>query len=200
MRTMINLLPVSYRRQQVVRKRVMQWASVVCAVLLIGSGWHWYERREGMVLGQQLESLEREHAPTKAMLKQLVNMRQKLDELQQQETIAKELEYHRNALTLLGVISETAHATKGRVRVTKIELTGFQKMRVSRPDDAPQETQTDMPDGLVVGGVSLDDRAWAELLDGLHDSGMFSRVELLVLKEREESDVSLRDYELRCEF
>lgn len=201
MRTMINLLPVTYRRQQIIRKRVIQWTSVVCAVVLIGWGWHWYERREGIALAQKLESLEREHVPTKTMLKQLVSMRKTLDELHQQETVARELEYHRNALKLLGVISESAHATKGRVRVTKVQLTDFQKMRVSRPDNAPQEAQpTEILEGLVVGGVSLDERAWAEMLDGLQKSGMFSRVELLGVKEREESEISLRDYELRCEF
>ena len=200
MRNMINLLPVSYRRQQVVRKRAIQWTSVVCAVVLIGWGWHWHERREVLALSQQLESLQREHAPTKTMLKQLVDMRHKLDELQQQETVARELEFHRNALTLLGVVSETAEATKGRVRVTNMELTGFQNMRVSHPDEVPNNTQTENPDGLVVRGVSLDNPAVAELLDGLQDSGMFSRVELLELKEREEGEVSLRDYEVRCEF
>lgn len=200
MRIKINLLPVSYRRQRIVRKRSIQWISVFCAVVLLGWSWHWYERREELALAQQLESLEREYAPTKTMLKQLVVMRQKLDELQQHEIVARELEYHRNALTLLGVISETAQATKGRVRVTKVQLTGLQNMRVSRPDAAPREAPTETSDGLLVSGVSLDDRAWAELLDGLQDSGMFSHVELLVLKERDESEVSLRDYELRCEF
>jgi hypothetical protein len=39
-----------------------------------------------------------------------------------------------------------------------------------------------------------------ELLDGLQDSGIFSRVELLTLKERQDADASLRDYEIRCEF
>ena len=52
----------------------------------------------------------------------------------------------------------------------------------------------------MLAGVSLDNPAVAELLDGLQDSGIFSRVELLTLKEREDSDVSLRDYEVRCEF
>jgi hypothetical protein len=198
---MINLLPISYRRQQIVRKRAIQWVSVIIAVVLIGWGWLWFERREEVALAQQLESLEREHAPTMTMLKQLVNMRKKLGKLQHQEAVARELEYHRNVLTLLGVISESAQATKGRIRVTKVQLTGFQKMRVSRPDDAPQGTQIgEVLDGLVVGGVSLDDRAWAEMLDGLRESGMFSLVEPLLLKEREESDISLRDYELRCDF
>ena len=81
MRTAINLLPQSFRRQQILRKRVMQWSSIISAVLVTGWGWHWYEMREDRQLTQQLETLSREHAPTQAMLKQLVEMRQQLKEL-----------------------------------------------------------------------------------------------------------------------
>jgi Tfp pilus assembly protein PilN len=195
MRTAVNLLPMAYRRQQIVRRRTIQWATAICVVVAIGWCWHRFERREELLLTQQLESLEREHMPTKTMLKQLVDMRHELDELQQQETVARELEYQRNALALLGVISETAKASAGRVRVTSVKVTGFQSMRASKP----VEGQEQAIDGVVVSGVSLDNPAVADMLGGLNDSGMFSRVEV-VMKERAEGDVSLRDYELRCEY
>src|SRR5215218_4510375 len=119
MRTAINMLPQSLRREQMLRKRLVQWTSIISVVLLIGWGWHWYEMREDRQLLQQLETLAREHAPTQRMLKQLVEMRQQLKELEQQETVAKELDRQRNALTLLGVLSDSAQKTKGRLRVTK---------------------------------------------------------------------------------
>ena len=56
------------------------------------------------------------------------------------------------------------------------------------------------PPGLTVNGVSLDNPAVAELLDGLQKSGVFRRVELVTLKEREDKEAALRDYEMRCEF
>jgi Tfp pilus assembly protein PilN len=193
MRTAINLLPRSIRRQQILRKRVVQWSSFILAVLVTGWGWHWYEMREGRQLTQQLETLSREHAPTKAMLKQLVQMRKQLKELQQQETVAKELDCQRNALKLLGVISESAHKTKGRLRVTKFEINNFQTAQTAA-DGAAKAA------GLTVKGVSLDNPAVAELLDGLQKAGVFRRVELSMLKEREDKDAALRDYEVRCEF
>ena len=81
MRTMINMLPASFRRQQIAaeprgavdddhRRRARH-----------GWGWHWIEMREQTHLSQQLEVLSREHAPTQTMLKQLVDMRQQLKEL-----------------------------------------------------------------------------------------------------------------------
>jgi hypothetical protein len=77
--------------------------------------------------------------------------------------------------------------------LTKFELKNFQPAaaNVAAAGDG---------DGLLLGGVSLDNPAVGELLDGLQDSGIFSRVELVVLKEREDASHSLRDYEIRCAF
>ncbi len=196
MRTMINILPASYRRQQMVRNRSMQWVTIVAVVLSTGWGWHWFEMREQAQLSQQLEVLTREHAPTRTMLKQVVDMRRRLKELEQQEAVARELETQRNGLALLGVIGDAAQKTKGRLRVVKLELSNFQNVGGGEKTGAPAPA----PGGLLLSGVSLDNPAVAELLDGLQHSGMFSHVELLKLKERDGTGVSLRDYEVRCEF
>ena len=195
MRTMINILPASYRHQQIARNRAVQWASIIATVLIGGWVWHWLEMREQTQLTQRLDVLSREHAPTQTMLKQVVDMRQQLKELQQQEIVAKELETQRNALTLLGVISETAQRTQGRLRVTKLELTNFQTMG-KKEGTGPGVA----PAGLLLAGVSMDNPAVAELLDGLQDAGIFSHVELLKLQERDGKKSALKDYEVRCEF
>jgi hypothetical protein len=199
MRTAVNLLPRSFRIQQIFRRRVIQWASIISAVLVTAWGWHWHEMREERQLARQLDTLRREHAPTQRMLKQLVEMRQQLVDLQNQETVAKELDCQRNALTLLAVISDSAQKTKGRLRVTKLELTNFQGAQSTGAVPAGT-TPGAKPPGMLLSGVSLDNPAVAELIDGLDNSGVFSRVELTTLKEREDKDASLRDYEARCEF
>ena len=196
MRTMINILPASYRRQQIGRNRAVQWITIIAVVLGTGWAWHWNEMREQTHLSQRLEVLSREHAPTQTMLKQIVDMRKQLKELEEQESVAKELETQRNALTLLGVVSNTAQKTKGRLRVTKFDLKEFQN--AGKAEGANQGTGAPPPGGLVLSGVSLDNQPVADLLDGLQHSGIFSRVELLKLKERE--GMSVRDYEVRCEF
>jgi len=194
MKSAVNLLPMTLRRQQIVRRRVVQWTSLICTVLVLGWAWHWWEMGEDRALVKQLEVLEREHAPTQRMLKQLIEMRRQLDELQHQETVASELERQRHALTLLGVISQASQKADGRLRVTKLELTDFQN--TNRPEGIGAAGGA----GLLLGGVSIDNPSVAELMDELQDSGIFSRVELLALKEREDKDAALRDYEVRCEF
>jgi hypothetical protein len=196
MKDTINLLPASYRRQQILRKRAFQWSAIMSGVLVAGWALHWYELHEHQALSQQLEVLRREHQPTQTMLRQLVDMRQALGELQQQETIARELEDQRTALTLLGVISQAAQKTNGRLRVTKLELTNFQSLNTAQAA-GPSAGE---PSGLQLTGVSLDYPAVAELVDGLQRSGIFSVVELNSMTERENSEDALRDYVVRCEF
>jgi Tfp pilus assembly protein PilN len=196
MKTAINILPAAYRRQQMLRNRCAQWATILATVLILGWVWHWYEMREQKHLTQQLDVLSREHAPTRTMLKQVVDMRQQLKELEQQEAVAKELETQRGALVLLGVISDTAQKTNGRLRVTKMELTNLQ----SGGPAAKTGSSAQQAAGLLLTGVSLDNPAVAELLDGLQHSGLFSHVELQKLKEQPDKTTQLRDYEVRCEF
>jgi hypothetical protein len=196
MKTMINLLPTSFRRQQIVRHRIKQWSVAVGVVLVASWLSHWRELNEQRSLAQKLEVLEREHLPTQNLMKQLVDMRQRLVDLQQQEAIAVELEHQRNALAVLGLISQTAQNTAGRLRVTEMAITNFQ----SPYQDAAEGGASGQPGTLLLTGVSLDNPAVGELLDGLQNSGLFSRVVLNVLKEREGGDMSLRDYEVSCEF
>ena len=194
MRTMINILPASYRRQQILRARCVQWTTIIAIALATGWGWHWFEMHEYRQLSQRLDVLSREHAPTRTMLQRVVDMRKRLKELQEQEAVAKELETQRNALKLLGVISSTAKKADGRLRVTKLELTNFQNAgRIEKPTSGAPPAG-----GLLLGGVSLDIQSVTDLVAGLQGAGIFSRVELLKLKERD--NASLRDYEVRCQF
>lgn len=196
MRTMVNLLPMSFRRQQMARKRAIQWMAVVCFVLVAGWASHWWEVREQITLTQQLEVLSREHRPTQQMLKNLIKMRQRLGTLQEQEAIARELENQRSALAILAVVSKTTGATQERLRVMELELTNFQKASQDAGAGQPAVGES----SLALTGVALDNPAVAELLDGLQDSGLFGRVELQMMKEREDENGRLRDYEVKCEF
>jgi Tfp pilus assembly protein PilN len=193
---MVNLLPMSFRRRQMARKRAIQWMVVVCFVLVAGWASHWFELREQTALAQQLEVLSREHRPTQTMLKQLVKMRHRLGTLQEQEAIARELESQRSALAILGVVSKTAGVTKGRLRVTELALTDFQSTNQGAGTGSPAAGTS----SLALTGVALDNPAVAELLDGLQDSGLFGRVELQLMKEREDGNGALRDYQVKCEF
>jgi len=193
MKGMLNLLPTSFRRQQMVRKRVIQWTSIMSTVLALGWAWHWYEAREDRNLSQQFETLSREHGPTQKMLQQLMEMRQQLVDLQQQEAVAKELNAQRNALKLLAVVGDAARATKGRLRVTRLEVNNFQASQSGSDEQNVGKTT-----GLLLDGLSLDDRAVGDFLEELQKSGIFTHADPLAIKEREDKNTALREYQIQC--
>ncbi len=196
MKTSINLLPAVYQRQLIVRRRVTQWAAVLGVVLSVGAAVRWTDMDENRAIHQRLELLSREHAPTQIMLKQLVGMRRELDELQHLDRVAAELEYQRPALSLMGLLSDIGVGTNGKLRVTKLEVTGLQQPPAAGKVGDPAGSGR----GLTVSGLSLDNPSVARLVTGLAESGFFARTFLVKSKEQSDDEGALREYEVRCEF
>jgi hypothetical protein len=195
MKTAINLLPASLQRQLVIRRRMVQWGAILGLALFLGGVVRWNDVRENEAIAQQLELLSLEHQPTQLMLRQLVDMRRELEDLQQLEHIAQELEYQRPSLSLLGFLSDIGEKTGGKLRITKLELTGLQQSIAGGKAQAASEGI-----GVTLTGVSLDNPSVAKLVTGLDESGFFARTYLVKSKELGEEGGSLREYEVKCEF
>ena len=91
--------------------------------------------------------LSREHQPTQTMLKQLVKMRQRLGNLQEQETIARELESQRNPLAIWGS-SARPPATQGPIAGDEAGTVGLSEHRTTwRGDKSP--TVLDIESGVL---------------------------------------------------
>jgi Tfp pilus assembly protein PilN len=194
MRTAINLLPGASQRQLMLRRRLTQWSVVVCTAVLVMWVARWYKLREYHVLGQQREVLEREYRPIRAMVKEITQMRQQLEDLDQQDKVAKELDHQRQVLALLGVVSQIAEQSNGKLRVTNFQLLDLQSSLSSEQQHATGSSSGN----FTLLGVSLDSPTVAELLDKLQHSGLFRSVELVSLKERQEGQVSLHDFQVVC--
>jgi len=194
MRTSINLLPTTFRRQLMLRRRLTQWCVVFFAVVLVVWGARWNKMREFNTLGQQREVLEREHRPLQAMVKEISQMRHQLEDLDQQEKVAKELDHQRQVLALLGAVSQIAGQSKGKLRVTNFQLVDLQ----ASSSGGRQRAAGPRGGNFTLLGESLDSPTVAELLDKLQSSGLFSTVELVSLKERQEGQVSLQDFQVVC--
>lgn len=194
MRTSINLLPTTIRKQLMLRRRLTQWCAVFVMVVLVVWSARWNKMREFQALGQQREVLEREHRPLQAMVKEIAQMRQQLEDLDQQEKVAKELDRQRQVLALLGVVSHIAGQGKGKLRVTDFQLVGLQ----GSSSGGGQRATGPRGGNFTLLGESLDSPTVAELLDKLQSSGLFSTVELVSLKERQEGQISLQDFQVVC--
>lgn len=190
MKTAINLLPPTLRRQQMVSRRAVQWSAVVCVVLATIWSAGWFKLGEYHSLSQKLEILNREHRPGHAMLEELVSMRNTMSGLQREEAVATELEQQRHILTVLGLISQSAQQSDQKLRVTGLRVMDFQGAGSTASDSGV----------VILSGQSLDNPSVAELLDRLQHSGLFTNVELVSLNERRMDSVPYQDYEVRCEL
>ncbi len=196
MKTAINLLPPVYRRQRLVRRRIIQWSIVLVAALSAIGAARWYKHHEYHALERQLAAVAREGRPAQTMLSEITQMRSQIGKLQHHQTIAQELEQQRQVLALLGAVSNAAQRTAGRLRVVDCHVVDLQATEVAenRSDGAIH------PGTVTLVGVALDSPTVAEFHDGLLRSGLFADVQLIKSNERIQGGPALYDYEVRCEL
>lgn len=196
MKTAINLLPPVYRRQRLVRRRVIQWSVVLVAALSAIGAARWYKVHEFHALERQLAAVTREGRPAQTMLRDITRMRAQIERLQHHQTIAQELEHQRQVLAMLAAVSGAAKRTDGRLRVVDCQVVDLQATEVAenRSEGALH------PGTVTLVGVALDSPTVAEFHDGLLRSGLFADVKLIKSNERNQVGTTLYDYEVRCEL
>lgn len=195
-KTAINLLPPVYRRQRLVRRRVIQWSVVLVAALSAIGAARWFKVHERRALERQLAAVTREARPAQTMLRDITRMRTQIEKLQHHQTIAQELEQQRQVLAMLAAVSSAAQRTAGRLRVVDCRVVDLQATEVAenRNDGAVH------PGTVTLVGVALDSPTVAEFHDGLLRSGLFADVQFVKSNERNEAGTALYDYEIRCEL
>jgi Tfp pilus assembly protein PilN len=196
MKIAMNLLPPVMRRGRMLRRRAIQWGAILCVVLVGAVAARSWKVREYHELNQQMEAVARDGRPAQVKLQEITVMRQQLRQLQQHEDVAKELQQQRHVLAVLGVISQAAQQSGGRLRVTDFKVVDFQAPRVeSQPGKESTHGGT-----VTLVGVSLDSPTVAEFHDTLERSGLFAEVKLIKSNARKENNASLFDYEVSCEL
>lgn len=195
MKTAINLLPASYRRQRLLRRRAIQWSIVLASTLTAIGVASWYKSHEYESLARQLAAVTRESRPARNMLREITTMRGQIDRLQEHQIIATELEQQRQVLALLNAVSQAAQQTEGRVRVIDCRVVDLQATEVAEHNDSAFH-----PGTVTLVGVALDSPTVAEFHDGLIRSGLFADVKLIKSNEHSQQGTKLFDYEVRCEL
>jgi hypothetical protein len=196
MKVAINLLPAVYRRQALLRRRIAQWSLVLCTVLAATWAARWYKVGEYHTLSRQLEAVSREGRPAQAMLHEITEMRQRVQQLKRHQTIAQELDHQRYVLALLGAVSKAARQTNGRLHVVDCHVVDLQAAENNKEQEADAERHA----SVTLVGVSLDSPTVGEFEESLLRSGMFADVKLIKSNERADVGQELYDYEVRCEL
>jgi hypothetical protein len=190
-RTNLNLLPSGYRRRVLVRTALVLWSCVGVAALSAAGLAVWHADRELKVVRNELSRHERMYAPSQLMAYELGTMRERLVELDSEETAAAELEDDRPTLALLGMIGRASEACGGKLHVRECQL-----------GDRPAERGTTSAEGqlLTLRGAALDLLCIAQFHGILRDSRMFSRVELRPTTNEQIGEVTGHAFHIECAF
>ena len=189
----LNMLPVRYRRQQLLVRRLRQWAPVWIATLFVAAGIGWFQASECRSLSMQLRSYEGRLAQVKQSQSDLAAMRSELEGLRGREALVLELSEQRPVLTLLGLVSRAARECDGNVFVTRLAF----------GTDATTRNRQENPDQagvLTLEGVGLDNLSIARFAAAIRSNDIFQDVKLRSTGEQTIEGKLARSYIIECAF
>ena len=187
MKTYLNLMPMRYRRGQLIRRRLKQWSvlwllAAGCTVLL---GWtQWSQYQAGAA---ELESLRIRYEPLEAMKGDVAVLQEKIDALQRRESLALSLADERSMLGLVGLLSQARKACDGRISIGRLGL--------NRSGNSQSATSV-----LTLTGVAVDDIAVARFARALHEADAFTSVDLKSTGIATVGETEARTYTIECTF
>jgi hypothetical protein len=187
MKTHLNLMPMPYRRRNLIRRCLRRWSLVWLLAVFVLSllAWtQWSQYRSGVV---RLESRLREYAPIQELADETEQIQKRLGELQQREALSLSLADERSMLSLLGVLSHAAKSSGGQIAIAGL--------RFERRGDRPQQKNS-----VTLNGVAVDDFSVARFAAELREANAFSRVELKSTGDATVGKRNARTYSLECSY
>jgi hypothetical protein len=205
MKRHLNLLPWSFRRRMLVRRRLGQWSALgFVAVLVMGSVWLW-EARALDRDEQSVEALRRRAAPTLGMQQKNQRGQQRLRSLEGGQSLLAELEPERMSFHLLAAISRGAGQCQGRIQVRHLSLErALQPVKTATAPPAGDKTAAKQPEVMEevckvsVRGIGTDNLAVAQFVAALRDSSLFHSVELKSTVGGSDAHEQGRAYHIEC--
>ncbi|MFV2066247.1 MAG: hypothetical protein ACC645_04655 [Pirellulales bacterium] len=192
MKTHINLLPMAYRRRQLILLRLRQWSVVWGVAILAMAGVGWSQWSKFQADAARLTALKSEYAPVHTMEEKAKELEQRIQELRHRETLVLSLAGEQSMLTLVGMLSQAVRNCDRQVCIRVLNL--------RRTD--PQSTGSD--NVLALDGIATDDASVARFADSLRDFDAFRRVDLQSTGTTEivvQGDtVEARTYRMECVF
>jgi hypothetical protein len=207
MKTSVNLLPLNYRRRQVVRRSLARWLLVwlVClGVSLVACG---LAQHRSQSLEQAVGAAERNAAPLNRLVQEQTTMQAALREFDTKRTVLGEVQSDRPVLTLIGLVSQSAQRCQGGLAVHQLSFerkdrqpTDIEKSPLSAESPKPAPEPDELWGCMIVRGDAVDNVAVATFVVGLRDSGVFRRVELKSCIRSLAAGRESRNYLVECDL
>jgi Tfp pilus assembly protein PilN len=208
----VNLLPSSFVWQQLLRKRLRQWAFALAFLffVLIASNvplivqW-WVDLQEYQSMQLAAEPARKLQDDRIEITKATLGLKHKIESLQ--AITARD-----RGTSLLGLIANSVNATDKTVQIQQLhvsietkstEMQSANPTLISNASPARQNlmTSTPVPDHQVclkLKGIAVESESISKFVDSIQRSGVFPKVELHSMQERMLLDRSIQDFELEC--
>lgn len=187
MKRHLNLLPWTFQRRMLVRRRLGQWSAVcVVSTMLLGGVWLW-EARARDLEQSAIDNLERRASPILGMMQRNQKIEQRLKLLEGGQSLLGELEPEQLSYHLLAAVSKSASQCSGRIQVQQFTLERTQQAKDSVKDAAKappkegaaqKEPETEEVCKVTIKGIGTDNLAVAQFVAALRESSLFQKVEL----------------------
>lgn len=208
----VNLLPSSFVWQQLLRKRLRQWAFALAFLffVLIASNvplivqW-WVDLQEYQSMQLAAEPARKLQDDRIEITKATLGLKHKIESLE--AITARD-----RGTSLLGLIANSVKATDKTVQIQQLhvsietkstEMQSANPTQISNASPARQNlmASTPVPDHqvcLTLKGIAVESESISKFVDSIQRSGVFPKVELHSMQERMLLDRSIQDFELEC--
>lgn len=189
MTTSINLLPMKFRRRQLVTQIAKSWLFLygfAALLIMVGAWWTWNQNSAQKIV---LNAVKLQYAPVERLVSESERYRAETESMQQRERLALELSRHRSILALMGRLSISAKNCDGKVSIKEMILDSELGLK-----DEPAQSK------LTLTGVGTDDVAIAHFVAELRDSEMFESVQLTSSGSTVIEDYESKLYSLECTY
>lgn len=190
MKSSINLMSLSVRRQECIRTRLRQWCAAL-AVLAAVTGIMTAERYWSYQtkVHRQL-TLEAKYEPLTDLKKANKSLAKQIDAIRNEEQFVLALSDREPVVTLLGVLGAAVNQSDSHVFLQKIELNNLVEA------DA-QDTRRSV---LELAGIANSGPAVQQFAEILQDLLSFGKIDITSTKEYRLKQQSLQDFSLQCNF
>lgn len=208
----VNLLPSSFVWQQLLRKRLRQWAFALAFLFFVLIASNVPLIVQWLVDLQEYQSMQLAAEPARKLqddrieiTKATLSLKHKIENLQ--AITARD-----RGTSLLGLIANSVKATDKTVQIQQLhvsietkstEMQSANPTLISNASPARQNlmTSTPVPDHQVclkLKGIAVESESISKFVDSIQRSGVFPKVELHSMQERMLLDRSIQDFELEC--
>ncbi|HEV3003167.1 MAG TPA: PilN domain-containing protein [Pirellulales bacterium] len=211
MKTFVNMLPWSFRRDRLLRRRLRQWLVAWALVAAVLAGGAWIDWAACRTVREALEQKERSYEEVKQIRTEMAALRAIQKGLGNQQDLLGRLQAAPPPLLVVGLVSQSAEHCRGRVMVRHLvyqhQGAGPAAARGAPPAALPPvAVQTVLQSvrreaaSLTLQGVGADNLAVAEFVVGLREAGVFERVDLKSAAESQSSSNAASVYQVECGF